>query len=149
MDRRGILKLSALVAGTVSMSKSTLANNTVIENKAPLVVRFDLGVYSTSLPNGSWNIWVRADPGSTDVSFVRLQLQVSEDKNFTSIIAKDLFLARKETSYILRTNFALEKNTRELYFRFVALDTALPDNPKYLIVSPTGTLQKYDENKSF
>ncbi|MDN4061679.1 PhoD-like phosphatase N-terminal domain-containing protein [Massilia sp. YIM B02769] len=113
----------------------------VLANRRPfLSVGFKHGVHSTQMPDGSWNLWVRVGPKNGNVSTVRLLLQVAEDENFDAIIAEQIHIARKEISYIVRTNFSTKLSLPELYFRFVALDSGLPENLKAVQVSPIGVL---------
>lgn len=143
MNRRNILKFVSTSLSLGFISNTFAAPIIKVSPGKGLDVRFTDGVKSFALPDGSWNLWVRAAPRGFQERFVRLRLQVAEDEGFNSIIAEQTHNCARDLSYILRTNFATKKETKELFFRFVALDSGLPGRPNEVISSPVGKLEDY------
>ena len=145
MNRRKVLKLASTSLVLSLISNISVARNTNFDDRKGLDVRFTDGVKSFALPDGSWNLWVRAAPRGFQERFVRLRLQVAEDEGFNIIIAEQVHNCARDFSYILRTNFATKKEAPELFFRFVALDSGLPGRRNEVITSPVGKLEAYSE----
>jgi phosphodiesterase/alkaline phosphatase D-like protein len=145
MNRRNILKLASTSLFLGCISNISAARGINLSGGKGLDVRFTDGVKSFALPDGSWNLWVRAAPRGFQERFVRLRLQVAEDEGFNIIIAEQTHNCAKDFSYILRTNFATKKEVPELFFRFVALDSGLPDRRNEVISSPVGKLKSYSD----
>lgn len=83
-------------------------------------VFYSHGVHSANMPDGSWNLWVRAvAPNEED--YVSIKLEVSTDEGFQNIVHSSHFTANKNDSYIVRTNYAPPQKSK-LYFRFISSD---------------------------
>jgi len=145
MYRRELLKRGVALAGLATFSKFAIAS-TNRKGAKPLKVSFAAGVHSAALPNGSWNLWVRAAPSDINNSIVRLKLQVATDEAFSNIIDQQNHVARREAHYILRTIFMTRSDATPLYFRFIALQTGTESRPHHLQASSTGTLVPLAEN---
>ena len=143
MKRRNILQLASTSLFLSCISTISVARGINLGGGKGLDVRFTDGVKSFALPDGSWNLWVRAAPRGFKERFVRLRLQVAEDEAFNTIIAQQDHNCAKDFSYILRTNFATKNESSKLFFRFVALDSGLPSRRNEVIASPVGELEPY------
>lgn len=124
MKRRTFHKgVMLAIAGVAASTLTKIAAASPVPKKK-LSVCFKAGVLSTLLPDGSWNLWVHADPRQVDgPGAVRLLLEVATDENFNNIVAEEKHVALRKFSYMLRTNFKPQELSSELYFRFVAVDT--------------------------
>lgn len=103
-------------------------------------VRFTDGVHSFALPDGSWNLWVRCAPKKADTRIVRLRLQVAEDDSFNRLISEQVHVTTRDTAFILRTNYSSKNSVSDLFYRFVAVDSGLPESPNLVVVSEVGRL---------
>lgn len=140
MNRRDAIKAASLVAISSAFYRVASAQVYVPVPRKSIDVKFTHGVHSALMPDGSWNLWVRCAPKILDIRLVRLELHVAEDAEFNLIISKSVHVARREASYIVRTNFAPKDNNLELFFRFVALDSGLKENPNAVLSSAVGKL---------
>ena len=140
MNRRDLIKAAGVLAMTAGTTNYSFAQKSNVVVKKSIDVRFTHGVHFAALPDGSWNLWVRCAPRDQNIRLVRLELHVAEDEAFGLIISRQIYVARKEASFIARTNFSTKSYSPELYFRFVALDSGLPESPNALIVSEVGKI---------
>ncbi|XLZ71437.1 hypothetical protein ABT364_05570 [Massilia sp. SR12] len=134
MDRRSVLRLTA---GVVTLGGCATASAVLMPSlslqKAPKLPRalledvsFTNGVHSARLPDGTWNLWVRAAPqGKNRRAQVKLRLDVATDEKFSQIILRQSISALNHKSYIVRMQVRPKISNNLLFFRFVVTDTPI------------------------
>lgn len=153
MNRRLIVRLIGAVvalagAGATGRVLGSSAKATNNPHGLPEDVRFTHGVHAAQLPDGSWNLWVRAAAvGAERREQVHLRLEVATDESFADIVHSEPIIADQQRSYIVRMNVSLpETSGLPFVFRFVVLDSpamslrSTGDDANLLPHSPVGVL---------
>ncbi|MGV7209300.1 hypothetical protein ACLB1G_15745 [Oxalobacteraceae bacterium A2-2] len=113
------------------------------------IVEFSHGVHFARQSDGTWNIWVRAAVlGKKPSHELPIKLEIATDEFFSEIIDSWQFESLWKNSFIVRTSYSPKKNDRDLYFRFIVLQTAgvtrAGKNGEKEIISPIGKLAATD-----
>lgn len=141
MKRREAFKKSALVMAALAFDTPALAFQTRSADSRRTIVSFKNGVHSAALKDGTWNLWVRANPRNVNILTIRLLLQVSEDEQFTSIVSKEILVAQRKNGYIVKNVYKTNRASPPLFYRYIVL----PANPAAYAsgvqVSPLGIMK--------